>query len=250
MSIAGGLLIGLFLPLFPLSMVLNRLSSLLAHPLLRAGLLLIWPQVGLLIFIKLGEEPPAWIAPWALLTALLYGFRSLTERDVHCWISILATSQWSLLWIPLLAPTTNLHLIAFALAFSIPLALTAYLAGGLDQRFGGAYTHLYGGLASTIPRYSTMLTLCVLALMATPLFPGFFVMVKLLLLSNPFTLIVTLITWYVWNWAGIRLLQGLIIGRNNYRHQIADSHRGLTSAYVLTFFALTAAGLYASGGII
>ena len=47
MTALGLLLIGIFLPLFPLSMGFNALLERVTQPLLRSVLLLAWPQVGL-----------------------------------------------------------------------------------------------------------------------------------------------------------------------------------------------------------
>jgi NADH:ubiquinone oxidoreductase subunit 4 (subunit M) len=241
------LLVGIFFPLFPLSMVFNRLLGLLSHPAPRTAFLLVWPQVGVAIYSLLGEKLPSWILPWALLTALLYGFRLLAERDVHRWIGLLATSQWSLLWLPSAVSAQESTLIVYALGFSIPLVLMAGLAGGLDRRFGAAYTQLYGGLATTIPRYSAMLTLSVLAAIATPLFPGFFILLRLLLSGTPLILVAVPLTWLIWSWAGLRLLQGLVIGPDNHTERIGDSRRGLAFAYIVIVSALTVAGLYVLG---
>lgn len=249
MSHLSLLAVGLFLPLFPMSMIFNRLMGVLQHHALRTGLLLLWPQVGIMAFLLVGEKPPEWISLWALTTSLLYAFRLLAERDMHSWIGFLATSQWSLLWLSLLASAPNSALIVYALSFSIPLTLIAWMAGGLERRFGAAYTYLYGGLASVIPRFSTGLALSVLAAIATPLFPGFFIMFNLLLAGPPIVLASIPLIWLVWSWAGMRLLQGLLIGPDNHTEQIKDSHRGLNLATVVVLFALTVAGLYLSGGL-
>lgn len=75
MSLLSVMLAGLFLPLFPLSIVFNQVLGLLPHPVLRAGLLLLWPQVGVALVLWLGEKPPAWVSVWAILTALMYALR-------------------------------------------------------------------------------------------------------------------------------------------------------------------------------
>ena len=66
----------------------------------------------------------------------------------------------------------------YALGFSAPLVLLALLSAGLEKRFGAAYTDLYGGLAQSIPRFSGVLVVVILAAIATPLFPGFFILLN------------------------------------------------------------------------
>ena len=59
-------LAGLFLPLFPFSMVLNMLYARLRTPWLRSLLLLIWPQIGLIIVFSYDLSVPAWALAWAV----------------------------------------------------------------------------------------------------------------------------------------------------------------------------------------
>lgn len=247
-SASTWILASLFLPLFPQSILFNQILGLLRHPVLRAGLLLLWPQVGIVLVLRLGEQPPAWISWWAVSTALLYAFRLLAVRDVHRWIGFLAVSQWSLLWLWFQVSVQHPSLVAAALGFTVPLALTAFLASGLDRRFGAAYTHLYGGLASLMPRFSAVLAVTVLAAIATPLFPGFFIILRLLLsTSSPALLLLILMTALFWSWAGIRLLQGLLVGPADHAEQVPDLRRGLTLVNVVALIALAAAGLDLAG---
>mgnify|MGYP000187488700 CR=1 FL=1 len=94
------LLIGLFLPLFPLSMAFNLLFARVAQPLARAALLLAWPLVGLCLLHQLGADVPQLVLNWALATSALYAVRLLALRDLGTWTGFLATSVWALLWIP------------------------------------------------------------------------------------------------------------------------------------------------------
>ncbi|MGB5201598.1 MAG: hypothetical protein WBN68_02650 [Sedimenticolaceae bacterium] len=208
----GYLLIGLFLPLFPLSMVFNAVFERVAHPLLRAALLLAWPQAGLLALSIFYAEPPFWLVHWVLATSALYAFRLLAMRDMGRWTGFLATSAWALLWLPVSAGVQPSELWPFAAAFSVPLAFVTLLAWILEQRFGAAYTGLYGGLAQSMPRFSGVLVISVLAATATPLFPSFFTMLETLMVSQPVPAVVLTVVWLIWSWAAARLLQGLIVG--------------------------------------
>ncbi|MDP3969851.1 MAG: hypothetical protein Q8Q02_16420 [Nocardioides sp.] len=247
MSFSSLLLTACFLPLFPVSLVFNQLLGRLTHAALRAALVLLWPQAGVLVITRLDQAPPTWVLWWAILTSLLYALRLLAMRDVHLWVGFLATSQWSMLW--LLFQDTPPHPSWIALGSSVPLALTVLLAGGLERRFGAAYTHLYGGLAALMPRFALMLTLSVLAATATPVFPQFFVLL-LLLLDSPLELsLLILATALVWSWAGLRLLQGLLVGTEDRARPISDLRRMFAGAYALTLIALAVGGIYLSGGI-
>lgn len=247
MSFLSLLLTGLFLPLFPSSIVFNQLWRRTTHPGLRAAVVLLWPQVGVVLVSRLDQAPPTWVLWWAALTALLYALRLLAMRDVHDWIGLLATSQWSMLW--LLVQATPQHPSWFVLGSSIPLVLTVLLATALEHRFGAAYTHLYGGLAAAMPRFSVTLVLTVLAATATPVFPQFFV-VLLLLLNSPLQLsVLILVTSLAWSWAGLRLLQGLVVGAEDRERPVSDLRRGSAGVHALALIALAVGGIYLSGGV-
>lgn len=247
------LLIGIFLPLFPLSMLFNALFAHLRNALLRAGVLLVWPQIGLSLtaFVQVSEQPaqPVWLLPLVLFSAALYAFRAISVRDVACWIGYLATSAWAMLWLAFLNHN-DIELIRFyALAFSLPLVLLTLLGRRLEQQFGAAYTGLYRGLARSLPRFSGILVLVVLAITAVPLFPGFFILLATIVAAAP-TLPLAALTvagvWLLWTWAGACLLQGLIVGPAT-QHDATDLGLGVTWAYAAVLVALLLAGLYFIG---
>jgi hypothetical protein len=251
LSAVNVVLVGLFLPLFPLSIVFNRLVAWLAHPVPRVALLVVWPLAGVELAVRSDSAPPAWVAWWALATALLYAFRLATMRDVHAWLGFLATSQWALLWLELQAGVETSTVRAHALGFSLPLALTALVAAGLDQRFGAAYTHVNGGLAGVLPRFSGVLTIAVVAVTATPVFPAFFVVLHVLMsTTSTLALVLVLLAALAWSGAGIRLLQGLIVGRPGQDAEpVEDLRGGTTLAYLLALATLASAGLYLGGDL-
>ncbi len=208
----GFILTGLFLPLFPFSIAFNALLERIGHPLLRAALLLAWPQVGLWALTSSTAATPSWFVAWALATALLYAFRLLAMREIGRWTGFLATSTWALLWLPVHAGIQASELWGFAAGFSVPLVFLTLLARVLERRFGAAYTGLYGGLALRMPRFAGVLVFSVLAATATPLFPTFFAMLQTLIVSQPVPAVVLTGIWLMWSWAAARLLQGLIVG--------------------------------------
>ena len=244
------LLAGIFLPLFPLSMVFNLLYARLPNPVLRGLLLLAWPQIGLAFLFAFGVSTPGWLLAWALLTSLLYALRALALRDLGLWISFVGTSAWALLWILFAQDTVAVQLRVFGLGISVPLVLLALLGAGLERRFGAAYLGLYGGLAHTIPRFSGVLVVVVLAVVATPVFPTFFAMLTLIIRSFALTPLIAAgvgLVWLLWSWAGARLLQGLITGSQH--SAVADLGYAWMWLYILVLAALSITGVYWSGAM-
>jgi formate hydrogenlyase subunit 3/multisubunit Na+/H+ antiporter MnhD subunit len=204
------LLIAIFLPVFPLSMLFNVLFASVRHPLLRLLLLLGWPFVGIVLYRAFEPQLPEWVAPLALATAVFYAFRLLAMREVGIWTGYIATSAWACLWLPLMYADADVMLYVFW--FGVPLAVLALLVGGLEKRYGAAYTELYGGLALSIPRFSGVFVVTVLAVVATPIFPTFFGMLNILVASQPLVAMTLVGLWALWSWAGMRLIQGMVVG--------------------------------------
>lgn len=252
MTLITVFLIALFLPLFPFSLGFNLLLKQVKYPLLKGVFLTFWPLIGLSLFSQLDVQTPLWVLWWAAVTSLLYAYRLLTERDINTWAGFLATSIWSLFWIPLLLSDVDVKiLMTYALGFGIPLTMILLLANQLKKRFGIAYTHLYGGLATTMPRFSGLLLMSVFASIATPVFPGFFVMLKMLtwVITTPAIAIILLLTWLLWSWAGIRVIQGLLVGPADQQRTVDDLNSVQTWSYVLTLIVLAAVGLFVSGDL-
>jgi len=244
---------GLFLPLFPLSTVLNFLFGRVRNGPARSLLLLIWPQIGLSLVPATDVPVPGWLAPLVLFTAALYAFRALGVREVGQWVGYLATSAWALLWVAVLSNHADSQLVrVYALGFSLPLVLLTLLGKQLEQRFGAAYTGLYGGLAQMLPRLSGVLVCVVLAVVATPVFPGFFAMLATVMATAPTAPAVALVTvgvWLLWSWAGARLLQGLIVGRVN-APVAPDLSMASTWTYATVLIALLIGGLFVTGDLL
>ena len=249
MSLALTVLAGLFLPLFPLSMGFNALYGRIHNPLLRSLLLLLWPQAGLVLLSVASLEVSAWLVAWALFTSALYGFRALALRDLGLWTGFIATSAWSLLWILVKDGTAAQVLHLHALGFAAPLVLLALLGAGLERRFGAAYVGVHGGLAQTLPRFAGVLVVVVLAVVATPVFPGFFSMLATVLAAAPGTAVAVGAIWLLWSWAGARLLQGLVIGPSS-GDVVSDFGPASTWAYVAVLSALAFCGVYLTRGLI
>jgi len=248
------LLAGLFLPLFPLSMVFNALFNRLEHVLFRCALLIVWPHIGLAIIRSTETSLPTWLIAWALATSLLYALRMLALRGVGQWNSFLATSMWAMLWLTTTEINQSMHHV-YAFGVTAPLVLLALLSAGLEKRFGAAYTDLYGGLAQSIPRFAGVLVVVILATIATPLFPGFFIMLKVILetsIAMPAATFALLAVWLLWSWAGVRLLQGLIVGPASPAKDGAAADLNLISSwsYVIVLIALMLSGVYLAGAFL
>ena len=246
------ILAGVFLPLFPLSMVFNALVDRVQSAWLKSLLFLIWPQCGLLIMFGSDVSIPDWLVVIALITSALYALRMLSLREVNQWNGFLATSLWSLLWLSLIFETSEQMMFGYALGMTVPLILLITLSAGLERRFGAAYTGLYGGLARTIPRFSGVLVTVVIAAIATPLFPTFFILFEMIVEASsrmPMSVLVLLLVWLLWSWAGTRLIQGMIVGRAN-KQSIEDLQTLPIFIYAVMLIGLVAAGVYMSGVIL
>ena len=246
------LLAGIFLPLFPMSMVFNAILDRVTHSWLRLLLFSAWPLIGLFIVLDRNLVLPDWLLALSLSTSALYALRLLTLREVNQWSGFLATSMWSLLWLPMMQQTSPVLMYGYAVSMSAPLVLLVLLSAGLEQRFGAAYMDLYGGLARTIPRFSGVLVTVVVAAIATPLFPTFFIMLEMvvkIISTTPLAATVLLLIWLFWSWAGARLIQGLIVGRAS-TDKITDMQVTTTGFYSMVLLALVVGGVYLSGVIL
>jgi len=247
MEVMKFILAGIFLPLFPLSIIFNAIFERLTHPVMRSVILLAWPSIGIYI-MQANEGPlPGWLIMWATATAILYAFRLLMVKDMGLWIGFLATSVWSLQWIGLNAGLDSEPLYHSVFGFSIPLAILALLVMHIESRFGAAYAGLNGGLAVTTPRLSGVLVFAVLAATATPVFPAFFIMLHAIVSTTPGIVIGVLLSWLLWSWASARLLQGLIVGPI-VGEKIEDIGSGLTWVYAFFLVMLALIGVYLIGG--
>ena len=194
----------MLLPVFPLSLIFNRLVDSAPGPWGRALAVLVLPQLGVLLLYHTGPFLPLpalaqrlWLM-LVLFTAVFYAFRAVSAREINIWSRLTASSGLTLTWL-LVASGSSVHLTElFALAWSLPAALLMLWAGMLGQRMGGAYLGLRGGLATELPRLSGLITVTALAMVATPVFPSFFALLHvfhLLALSWLWPLLLLLMIW-------------------------------------------------------
>lgn len=246
------LLAAALLPLFPLSMIFNAVFNRVRSAPLRVGLLLAWPQLGLVLLPTVNAPVSRGLLYLGLFTSVLYAFRALSLREVGQWIGYLATSTWALLWIELFNHASLPMIRLYAAAFSLPLVLLTLLSAHLEKRFGAAYTGIYGGLAQTVPRMSGVLVCVVLAAVAAPLSPAFFAVLATVVgttATAPSAAVAVAGVWLLWSWAGLRLLQGLVVGPA--RGEAApDMSLASTWGYTAMLAALVVSGFYLSGGLL
>lgn len=232
-----------FLPIFPASILLNLTKGLIPNRWARATVLLLWPQIGVALLNRAPTEIPEGLVWAALGTSLLYAIRMLAMRDVSRWIGFLATSTWSLLWLAKMldgVDAQQLHL--FAVWFSVPVAMLSLFVGNLKESFGAAYTGLNMALATSLPRLSGVLVIGVLGAIATPVFPGFFVMFTLIGRWTVGVSLMILLIWFIWSWAAAQMIQGLIVGTRE-PDGVVDLSRIRTAISGLVFAGLIVAGI-------
>lgn len=239
-------IIGVFLPLFPLSMLQNFLLTRLRAPLPRAALVLLWPQAGVTLLDTLQPAIPPIVVTWALLSAAFYALRLLTVRDLGLWAGMFASSALALTWGLAAGGATPTELHLFVFWFSLPVALLIMLIGPLTQRFGAAYAGLYAGFSEPLPRLAGVLTVLVLGTIATPPFPGFFALLDLLQSIGAAAAVGVLCIWLMWGWAATRLLQGFVSGTGRAICAADLGSAGLL-AYIAAVGVFVAAGWYLSG---
>lgn len=212
MSILILLAIGVFLPLFPLSMVFTAFFKYLRWAWLRALIVLAWPQIGLTIAFSTNDQLPQWAVGWGLLTAALYALRMLTLRDFSTWIAFIAASAFALLWIGLVNADSEAMLRLQGLGFSASFIIATAVVPMIENRLGAAYSGLHCGLVQRLPRLAGVLVMAVLAAIATPLFPSFFSLIAVLSEASFMAALGVLLVWLLWSWAGVRVLQGFLSG--------------------------------------
>lgn len=255
MTALGYIIAALLLPLFPFSMLFNRVFACLGNPWLRMGMLLLWPQLGMMTLLSLGQRPPVWLVWWAVATAALYALRALSLSNLNIWIGYMATSAWALLWPAVFYAPAEVGrdiMLLQTLGISLPFVLLAWFSGRLEQVCGAAYAGICGGLSSTMPKAAGLLTLCVLAAVGTPLAPGFFALLSTALHSlgvTPLLAMLILAVWLMWAWSGVRLLRGFIVGPES-AEPMHDLGALAGSLIGLVLLALVLAGLSLSGELI
>ena len=238
-----------FLPLFPVSLLVERLLGRL-EGLARAGLLLLWPLPGALALGGAEGPPPDWLVVFALLSALFHAWRGLGTPDARDWLGLLALSAWPLLWA---AAQTQERAVVQALALGLPLAGLSLVLDMVERRFGAVHAALDLRLAAEAPRLAGLVVVAVLAATATPLSPAFFAMLSLVGAQAGEAVLAPLVmlaAWLLWSWSGARIILALVPGpaRSAPRGQDLTT-AGAWSVYV-AYGLLAVLGVFTGGWLL
>ena len=240
------LLAGLFLPLFPMSIVFNYVFQRAGSAWLRVFIILVWPLPGLWLIENSATEVVDIYVYWAMFTAVLYSFRTVVVKELSVWTGFIATSAWSLLWVAEYFGATVIDLVMHAYAYSVPLVLLAMIVARLERQYESAYVGVVTGLAQEQPRMTGIVVVVILAVIGSPVFPSFFSLlsnINNVVMSLPSVAVAIALVWLLWSWSGIRLLQELVVGDPAvFRHD--DISHGLTMLFGLSFILLVGAGFY------
>ena len=231
MSLILLIMAGVFLPLYPLSVLPNALlqgqvkggalptGDWRRGPAFKAALILAFPLIGIgLLALAIeqsgaGDGWPTLFAVWGGLTSALYAFRLLSAKDGEIWISHLYSSALALIWIGVGAGVSPL---LPAIGLSVSLLPLVFLLDHLTQRFGIARSGLYPGLCCRLPWLAHLFVLAVLAAIAVPFSPSFFAIAALAFGGVAAETVVVLLpiglSWLLWTWAGVNLLSGIVWG--------------------------------------
>lgn len=238
-------LAAVLLPVFPFSLLFNRLISSAPGYWMQAAAVVLLPQLGIRLMDLLPQSRlpflhgSSWIG-LVIFTAMFYAFRAISVRDVAVWARLMATSGLTLAWLLRMPQTAPSAMPSLALAWSAPAALLTILAGRLAARAGGAYLGLQGGLATVLPRLSALMALSALAVGATPVFPSFFTLIHVFLVLHLSWLWPLLLLILIWGWSVGSFLQELLFG--TYRgERIPDLGAATTwlAASAVVFLALS-----------
>lgn len=236
MSLIAALPAAVFLPLFPLSALFVLLFCRVRDLSLRALVILLWPQIGLMLASFAAPSPALRI--WALLTALLYAWRALSVQELDRWIAFIAVSAWSLLWVGWGARYDLAGMRLLGLEFSLSLLAPMLVNALLGRRVGVAYAGLNHGLPDVAPRLAGFLVVGVLAAVATPPFPSFFAVLGILHTAAPGMAVGICAVWLLWSWTALRLLEGFITRSWKLPRRIADLERATSMALALFFLVI------------
>jgi hypothetical protein len=230
MTVALLLLAGLFLPLYPLSVLPNALLQghlggdarrfgLRSGPGSKIPVLLIFPIIGVglvMLAMRIGAAGTGLLTLfgiWGGITSVLYAFRLLSAKDGQIWISHLFSSALALIWIGI---AYGVDPLLPAIGLSVSLVPLVFMLDQLTRRFGIARSGLYPGLCCRMPWFSHLFVPAVLTAIAVPFSPSFFAIAAIAFGGVAADAVVVLLpiclSWLLWTWAGVNLLTGIVWG--------------------------------------
>jgi NADH-quinone oxidoreductase subunit M len=101
------------------------------------------------------------------------------------------------------------------------------------------------GLARPMPRFATLLTLCVMAAVSLPPFALFLAHVEMSLQPSPMLslgLTVVLLTWFLASWYMFRMMQRLLFGHHRAEIRYSDLRTSEVAYFVILLAILVLLG--------
>lgn len=206
------------LPLFPLhGLFVGAVACLPSGVAAFLGFAL--PFLGFMGLSSVSSALPTWIQPGLFVLAFIGAFygvmkmiarHRVDEQAAYLGVTLLAVPWWHLS-VAGDAARATLYVTAIALAL-LGLRLAA---GFVQTRFGHLDMEKIRGLARPMPRFATLLTLLIMAVMGLPLFGVFSGFMALLLgpsSSGALDLAGILVLWFLASWLLTSLLQRLLFG--------------------------------------
>ncbi|MFK5881965.1 MAG: hypothetical protein QM482_07105 [Sulfurospirillum sp.] len=219
------------LPLFPLSLITNRVLSAL-NPRLFSTTLLVLFIVGN-ILLNYADIESKTILFLAIFTILFYSFRLLGVKSLKNFILYLypIVSSISLVWYMVGGDVLEI------LALKTPvLVLFLTLFTFLSGQFSVIHQKSISGLGGVMPRFSILFILSLLGLSSSLFFWGY-ELLELEFSKLPlFYTILLIISWIFINWGSIKLFEWLIYGEYKQDTTYEDLNAWQTLALSLILF--------------
>ncbi len=228
------LLAGIFLPLFPLSMLTSYILQKSVR--FRYPFLVVFAVLGAVLWSQLQSLGVyEWVVYVALFTSVLYAFRSLSVKDLSRWAVYMFISTFSLIWLYPANVEGSGALLVFL--FSFPFLLLFLVDTLIVRRFGSSNIRLVKGLGLGTPLLGFFTTISILGAIGVPTSSSF---VNMLLLSSFSSKFAVILNWFLWGWSGVRILSSLVFG--SPAEHLKYESLSIRSAVSLFFLSLLSFG--------
>ncbi len=233
------------LPIFPFSLIVNRLLDGLNAKLFSLSIFLFFVFGNVILFyINLDSKI---IEYFALFTIFFYSFRLLGVMDLKKFVLYMYPIVSSFSWLWYLMGGDILE----SLVIKGPVfMLFLYLYGFLAQRFTIVHQKSLRGLGGSMPRWSVLFILSLLGIISSMLFLGYkFLEIEFLRLSLFYGLIL-ICSWVLINWGSIKVIEWLIYGAKRDDVHCDDlSNLELSLSIVLLVSSLLISLFYGTRGL-
>ncbi len=214
------ILILFLLPVFPISMLVNKLLSVLNYKLFTV-LILTFFICGNLTLLKfnINSQIFQFLQFLAVFTILFYSFRLLGVKNLKTFILYLypIISSLALLWYMIGGDILEFLALKTPILISF-LALYTFLF----NQFGIIHQKSISGLGSMMPRFSIFFVLSIMGISSSMFFLGY-EMLEIEISKLPIVYGVSLVvSWIFINWSSIRVVEWLIYGTPNKLMECRD----------------------------